>query len=315
MMQRSGQMPGPNAAAAAAQQRNGPPRNPNGGNPSAGAQQGIQQANMGMQGRAQSQQGGVQNNFPNGLMPNMQMNNQNVGQMSMQQRMQILQQQRNFAGQNQAQGQFQNQQHLANMSANGQQMQNQAAMMAAMGVKVNGAMSPSANGMGSSAASPRLQQQNHQGQNHQPQPLSSGHVPAVAQISHQIQTQNPQLTPDQVRQLTADRLKNHMYQQQRQNALNSAAGTPSTSAPNGFNQANFQQTGMNGSPNPSYHQQLRQQMMQQQAASQASPQMNGANVSRSGTPQNAQGQAQGNGQHQRASSGSLNGGSPGIQSR
>lgn len=66
---------------------------------------------------------------------------------------------------------------------------------------------------------PQQSQQSH------PQQLSSGHVPAIAQITHQIKSQNPSLSPEQVKAMTSEALKKNYYNQQaRQNALNAASG-------------------------------------------------------------------------------------------
>lgn len=71
-----------------------------------------------------------------------------------------------------------------------------------------------------------------------PQTLSSGHVPTIAKIASQIQAQQPHLSPEQVQKMAAERLAQQTqtqsynmasYQQQRQNALNAAAGVSSPS--------------------------------------------------------------------------------------
>lgn len=80
-----------------------------------------------------------------------------------------------------------------------------------------------------SHTSPHLQQQLMASTNgtqsaDQPRPLSSGHVPAVAMLQHQLSQQNPQLSPEQVREIALQRLKVATYQQSRQNAINAATG-------------------------------------------------------------------------------------------
>lgn len=57
----------------------------------------------------------------------------------------------------------------------------------------------------------------------QPSTLSSGHVPTVNAVHHQIAQQNPHLSTEEVRQRASDQLKNMIAQSQR-NALNAAAG-------------------------------------------------------------------------------------------
>ena len=144
---------------------------------------------------------------------------------------------------------------LSNTNANGNS--NPAAMIVNMGKN--------------SGASPRTGQP---GLSHhtQAQALSSGLIPAINHITHQVQTQNPRMSPEQVRQITNERLKGQIYQQTRQNALNAAAGA--ISANSGSPNAYSHQNGLpiNGSPaTQQYQQQLRQQMMQQRPQQSASP--------------------------------------------
>ncbi|KAJ9645164.1 RNA polymerase II transcription elongation factor SpEAF [Coniosporium tulheliwenetii] len=89
-------------------------------------------------------------------------------------------------------------------------------------VSANAAASATMNGTGipRSSASPRMSNANPASR---PQPLSSGHVPAINEISAHIQSQNPHMTPDEVRQLAIERLKSRTNST-RQNALNAAGG-------------------------------------------------------------------------------------------
>ncbi|KAL1304671.1 hypothetical protein AAFC00_003630 [Neodothiora populina] len=95
-----------------------------------------------------------------------------------------------------------------------------------------------------------------------PQQLSSGHVPAITQITHQLQAKHPNATPEQIKELTSQHLKQFYSQQQthqaRQNAMHAAAGTqgvahtPSTPAAYNQNQAQSQtafQQNTNATPN------------------------------------------------------------------
>lgn len=94
----------------------------------------------------------------------------------------------------------------------------------------------------------------------QPQQLSSGHVPAIAQITHQLQAKHPNASQDQIKELTSQHLK-HFYSQQqnnhqaRQSAMHAAAGThgvspsPNNQAVHNQNQAAFQQNNNNVATN------------------------------------------------------------------
>jgi chromatin modification-related protein VID21 len=199
--------------------------------------------------------------------------------------------------------------HMAPATPN---MQNQA-MLAALANNVNGNNTGPRPG---SAASPRMNQPNlsmgnasqlnmlNHGQNGigQPQPLSSGVVPMVAQIQHHITTANPQLTPEQVRSMTNDRLKSHAYLQ-RQAALTAAAGNtginniaanmmPSPSMPSAYS---IPQQGGSQSPQQQQNQfhtshvaRMLQQQQRQQAQSpammQRMPHTSGSPVNMSASP-------------------------------
>lgn len=95
------------------------------------------------------------------------------------------------------------------------------------------------------------------GQPQQPQQLSSGHIPAISHISHQIQSQNPQASPDKIKEMTNDHFRQLYAQQQqshqhaRQSALSAAAGphainpTPNSSPAYNQNHAAFHQNNGN----------------------------------------------------------------------
>lgn len=93
-----------------------------------------------------------------------------------------------------------------------------------------------------------------------PSQLSSGHVPNIASITHQLQTQYPQASAEKIQEMATERLRHiHLqgqhqqsHQQARQSALSAAAGTHATSVvPNGSpayhqNQTAFHQNNGNG---------------------------------------------------------------------
>jgi chromatin modification-related protein VID21 len=98
------------------------------------------------------------------------------------------------------------------------------------------------------------------GQSQQPSQLSSGHVPNIASITHQLQAQYPQASAEKIQEMATERLRHiHLqgqhqqsHQQARQSALSAAAGTHATNVvPNGSpayhqNQTAFQQNNANG---------------------------------------------------------------------
>lgn len=126
----------------------------------------------------------------------------------------------------------------------------------------------------------------------QPSQLSSGMIPAVAQIKHSLQAAHPQATPQQIEQLVKEQMQRQYAQTQRQNAINAAAGNVAQGngqelaypAPG---QSAYQTNGMNGSnangsmavPSPQqqlhYAALMRQRVLQQQ--SQMQPQTTNAN--------------------------------------
>ena len=84
-----------------------------------------------------------------------------------------------------------------------------------------------------------------QSQQQQPQQLSSGHIPAIAAITHSLQAKNPNATPDQIKEMTSQHLKQFYSTQQnhqaRQSAMQAAAGTHNVT-PTPTNQAAYNQT-------------------------------------------------------------------------
>ncbi|KAF2090845.1 hypothetical protein K490DRAFT_16228, partial [Saccharata proteae CBS 121410] len=290
-------------------QRNGTPNNVHGqANLGAGAapQNGHLPAGINMQARSHPQ------NMPNG-MNGLPMGVQGIPQAQMQMNMQgqrlqphqdpnlrmalgqrnLSQQQQHFAMQQQQQ-QMSRAGSMSQMGQASGNIQSPAMLAASMGAsKVNGAGMPPG-----SAASPRMN--NHAAQ---PQALSSGHVPQITNIAHEIQLQNPQMSPQEVNRLAAERINEKMsVHTARQNAMNAAAGAAAAGAQaanSHMTPSPYQQNASlaNGSASPSnqaqYQQQMRQHMMQQQRTQQGSPVMgshaaNGRPESRSATPQNPQ---------------------------
>lgn len=325
-MQQAGRLQGqqqPVPGATGQPQRNGTPGSTHGPSPlgNTASQVGHPQAGNNQM-RPPSQPQAVQNGLPNGSMQGMPMGLQGIPQAQMQANMQgqariqphnspdnlrMAMQQRVFQASNQQQHQMQQQYNLAAAhlsSANGG-MQNPNVLAALAGPKINNSTN-SMTGPPGSSASPHMSQQTPSHSN-QPQPLSSGHIPAVSHITHQIQAQHPSLSPEQVRQLTNERLKGQIYQQQRQGALNAAAGASAAGSMTQMNPGAYQPPGsVAGSASPQqqqqqYQHQLHQRMLQQQRAQQSgSPTgLNAARPpSRSATPM--QGPLQ---HHQRSGSG------------
>ena len=130
----------------------------------------------------------------------------------------------------------------------------------------NGMPSPAISGGAGpprSSASPRMTN------SMQAQPLSSGMIPAVNQISNEIKARHPQASPEQVNKMTTDSL-NHYRMVQSQAAVQAAAGnTALTRSTNGL-QAPPQPPAMGGSNGPSmldprvYAQMMRSQQSSQQ---------------------------------------------------
>ncbi|TKA78570.1 hypothetical protein B0A49_01780 [Cryomyces minteri] len=130
------------------------------------------------------------------------------------------------------------------------------ALLAAMASNSNNGASGSANMSssmsGHNMSSPRMppppsmSQQN--GTHVQPQPLSSGHIPTINQLHHQIAASNPHMSPDQVKRATTEQMRTQLSQQtqQRQQALNAATGMMNGSTHQ--NQNPYQSNGINGMP-------------------------------------------------------------------
>lgn len=177
-------------------------------------------------------------------------------------------------------------QRAAQMKMNGQHYQmappnrmSPGGMHVPNGVMANQSNQPMMSGMQNQAnRTPVQHAQNHQvgpngsaasphmpppptptGHSQQPQQLSSGHVPAISQIAHQIQAQNPSASQEKIKELTDAQLRQYLaqrdqqqqhntHQHARQSALSAAAGPHAVSpAPNGTptygqNQATFHQT-------------------------------------------------------------------------
>jgi len=157
----------------------------------------------------------------------------------------------------------------------------------------NGMISPSTNGISSSASGPSASPRSSHIS--QPQPLSSGFVPAINTISNQIKARHPLLSPEQLRKMTTDSLKQYEMSQA---AMSAAAGGAANG--NGNLQPPMQQqpmmTGVAGAVHnaQAYAQFMRQQQANQQSRA-GTVGMNGIRPpSRSATPQtqrNGSGQA------------------------
>ncbi|KAF2142083.1 uncharacterized protein K452DRAFT_298085 [Aplosporella prunicola CBS 121167] len=318
--QQRGGIPGQQGMPGGAQQRMGTPTSAPGANIN-GGQNGQIHPGMSMQGRPHPGPVGIQGNITNGLpvmgMPQqMQMNMQ--GQRSQPQDMRMAMQQRNLS-QQQAQAyalQHQQQMNRANgmsgMQMGGNNIQSPAMLNTGVGQsgpKVNGAHATSPmNGMQGSAASPRMTSNPSSQGTPQPQALSSGHVPHITNLTHEIQLSNPHLSQQDASRLASERMAQKMASA-RQNALNAAAGATAAgqaAANAAHNQHGNHQLGAASSPyqqhtglassnagsaspsGQSYQQQMRQHMMQQrtQPGQQGSPNMGSAQLdsSRSATP-------------------------------
>lgn len=252
---------------------------------------------------------GMQGNVPQAQMQaNMRSNGTGHNQMSQEQiqRMAMQAQLKGNQMQN-VQQMKQYQQQLMNAGANlnmngmmnGQMSNNQAAMLAALQSNQNGVgnmqhLGGQMNTNGNASVSPNMPPPNGS----QPKQLSSGHIPAIAQIKHSLQAAHPQATPQQIEQMANEQMKRHIQTTQaRQNAVNAASGNY------GNNQMAFQQQNTNGQqangfnnmngPSPSaqqYSQLMRARLLQQQQQTQQ---------------QQSQQQIQGQGQNIRASASPL----------
>ncbi|KAK7734476.1 hypothetical protein SLS57_000172 [Botryosphaeria dothidea] len=333
-MARPGQLPHPGMPAGLAQQRNGTPNSAHNQVP---GQNGQLHPNMGMQGRPHPGQG-MQGNMPNGGMPGMPMGiPQAQMQMNMQgqrpphqaQDMRMAMQQRNLTQQQQQyllqqQAQQMNRAnsmsggHMGGTNNTSNSMQNPAILAANMnGPKVNGTNNGNVNGMQGASASPRMTAPNSAAPQ-QPQALSSGHVPQITNLTHEIQLQHPNLSQAEASRIAGDRMNQKLQQNARQNALNAASGAAAGGAnaaaaqmsPSPYQQhASLASTGGSSSPpnhtpqqQATYQQQMRQHMMQQQQVRTPSGQQGSPNLgsvrpeSRSATPQQNMQQLQ-QGQH------------------
>ena len=143
---------------------------------------------------------------------------------------------------------------------------NNAAVLANLQAS-NGVPSPAVSGGAGhsrSSASPRMTN------SMQAQPLSSGMIPAVNQISNDIKARHPQASPEQVSKMTTDSL-NRYRMTQSQAAMQAAAGnTVSTGNTNGL-QVPPQQPAMTSMLDPRiYAQMMRSQQSSQQSRNGAS---------------------------------------------
>ncbi|KAL9120968.1 MAG: hypothetical protein Q9187_002477 [Circinaria calcarea] len=164
---------------------------------------------------------------------------------------------------------------------------NPSAMIASLQA-TNGIPSPAINGVSGPpgpSTSPLLEN------SMQAQPLSSGMVPAVNQISNSIKARHPQASPEQVNRMTTETLQYRMVQSQSQAAMLAAAGSNTSHHAANLQLPPQQQAMVNG-PNgaPSISPQIYAQMMRNQQSHQQSRSggngMNGARPpSRGGTPQ------------------------------
>lgn len=112
----------------------------------------------------------------------------------------------------------------------------------------------------------------------QPQSLSSGVVPAISAISHEIKARNLGASPEQIKRLTNEQLAAQYQHRLSQSAMNAAAGGSNGQAP-----------GMpNDSSNQANHQRYAQMIRAQQASQSkvGGPVTNGVHPpSRGATPQ------------------------------
>ena len=126
----------------------------------------------------------------------------------------------------------------------------------------------------------------------QAQPLSSGMMPAVNQISNSLKARNPQASPEQISKMTIDTLNQyHVVQSQSQAAMLAAAGSNALHHGANLQLPSQQPAIMNGSNGtPSINPQIYAQMMRSQQSHQQNRSggngMNGARPpSRGATPQ------------------------------
>ena len=193
-------------------------------------------------------------------------------------------QQRYLQQQQQQQQQQQRQQHYPQATGQGGSSsssnlgnmnhlaQNNPAMLASLQA-TGGMSSPSINGVpnpAGSSASPRMTQ---------PQPLSSGVVPAINAISNQIKARHPQASPEQITKMTTESLNAYRMNQAQAAAAMQAAAGGNAAAGNNNNHMNIQlpqqqQQGMMNGANGGaiqnaqmYAQLMRSQQLSQQSRS------------------------------------------------
>jgi len=304
------------------QQRTGTPSGTQGPSPPAQITNGQVGTNIPQQ-RPPSQNM-MQNGFNNGTMNAMGLNIPQAQMQAMQSQQRMSAQgssQENIQRMIFQQRAYQNQTQHGGQSSNlavahlGNTMQNNPQMMAAMAAQR--AKNSTPNGI-ASLSMPSTSPRTHPSQSQltqQPQPLSSGHIPALYQMQQQVASQFPHFTNQEVQVLANERLKGHMQRMQA-SALSAASGSPAppmgNSSPmpqlsysngtpggsNGMAGANGMSIGNNGMQGPhsptQYQQQLHRNIQQQAAAARmgsGSPGMSNARPgSRSATPQNSQGQ-------------------------
>ena len=163
----------------------------------------------------------------------------------------------------------------ANSGIPNQQMLAAAMQNANQSLHVNGS---SANGIVNSTDGSGSPQRNRSinPSPQQPQTLSSGHVPAISDVTQRLKNQHPNMPEGEVARLAMEQLREKMaaqkFNQQRQNALNAAVGA--SGAPFAHQQV---QQALQSSQNQASAQQQQQQQHQGQQ-SQSVPQMQNAHA-------------------------------------
>lgn len=121
----------------------------------------------------------------------------------------------------------------------------------------------------------------------QPQQLSSGHVPAITQLKHNLQAQHPQATPQQIDQMAGEQMRKHLQAAQaRQNALNAASGSHGV-----ISNGNVHANNTNGGANANYAQQNQAAYQHNQGMTPAHNNQH-AQYNANNNPNNHQGQGQ-----------------------
>lgn len=201
-----------------------------------------------------------------------------------QQYLQQQQQQQRRQQQSQVNGQSTKSTSPGSATLNAPSQTNPSAMIANLQA-TNGVLNPANNGVSGPpepTTSPLL------ANSMQAQPLSSGMVPAVNQISNSIKARNPQASPEQINKMTTETLNQyHMVQSQSQAAMLAAAGSNASHHGANLQLPSQQQAIMNGSNGtPSINSQMYAQMMRSQQNRGAGNGTNGARPpSRGATPQ------------------------------